>query len=72
VVRRHLGDPRLDERGLDDLRAVIRDSGALDEVERLIARRTEAAVAALQSAPLAQPARDVLSGLAVAATSRRD
>src|SRR5213078_2564445 len=29
AVRRGLGDPRLDERGVDELRAVMRESGAL-------------------------------------------
>ncbi len=41
TVRRQLGDPRLDASGVDALREVIVDTGALDEVERLIAALTD-------------------------------
>jgi len=70
VVRRHLGDPHLDSDGVAALRAVLADTGALAEVERLVAARTSAALAALEGAPVEPEARGVLRELAVAATSR--
>jgi len=71
IVRRHLGDPRLDATGVAALRDVVRDTGALARVERLIAERTDQAVAALAQSPVAEPARAALTGLAHAATARR-
>jgi geranylgeranyl diphosphate synthase, type I len=71
VLRGRLGDPALDGRGLADVRSIILDTGALARVESLIADRTEEAVAALDAADLDPPARDVLSGLALAASDRR-
>lgn len=70
TVQRLLGDPRLTGDGVDDLRAVIEKTGALDHVEGLIAERTERALAALQVAPVTEPARSVLRELATAATVR--
>ena len=55
---------------IDDLRGIIVATGALDEVEALIARRTEEAVAALDGADLAADARSALEELAIAATAR--
>jgi geranylgeranyl diphosphate synthase type I len=71
LVRRHLGDPSLGTEGVDDLRAVIQESGALDHVEALVTQRTEEALAALDAGPVEEPARDVLARLAIAATARR-
>lgn len=70
LVRRHLGDPHLGTDGVVVLREVIESTGALEEVERLIAARTAQALAALRAGRVAQPARQVLEELAVAATSR--
>ncbi len=70
VVRRHLGDPGLGDEGVAALRGVIAETGALDEVELLIAARTAEAVEALRRGPVCEPARQVLEELAVAATSR--
>jgi geranylgeranyl diphosphate synthase type I len=70
VVRRLLGDPRLDDDGVARLREVIAETGALDHVERLIAERSAEAVAALRGAPVADEARRVLERLADAATRR--
>ena len=69
VVLRHLGDPHLSQRGIDDLRAVLVDTGALGHVEALISTLTDQALASLS--PVADPAREVLAQLAVAATARR-
>ena len=70
LVRSLLGDPGLDAHGVEALREVLTDTGALARVEDMIAERTDRARAALERAPLAPPARDVLDRLAVAATSR--
>jgi geranylgeranyl diphosphate synthase type I len=70
VVHRHLGDPALSESGVDELREVIAATGALDETERVIGELTDRAVAALDTGGLDDAARDVLRGLAVAATTR--
>jgi geranylgeranyl diphosphate synthase type I len=70
AVRRLLGDPRLDDAGVAKLREVITETGALDEVERLIVERTEQARQAIDVAPIDPVARDVLAVLATAATKR--
>jgi geranylgeranyl diphosphate synthase type I len=71
AVRRHLGDPTLDDLGVATLREVIAATGALAEVERLIDVRSDAALAAIRTAPVDESARTVLTQLAVAATTRR-
>jgi geranylgeranyl diphosphate synthase type I len=71
VVRRLLGDPGLDDDGVQRLREVIAETGALDHVERLIDVRTDEALAALDDAPVEDEARAVLATLATAATRRR-
>jgi geranylgeranyl diphosphate synthase type I len=71
IVRRHLGDPALTAEGIAEMREVIVETGALAESERLIEELTGQALAALAEAPVAEPARDVLAELAVAATRRR-
>jgi geranylgeranyl diphosphate synthase type I len=69
VLQRHLGDPALAAEGVDQLREVISVTGALDHVESLIRELTDRATNAL-SADIAEPARTVLTDLAVAATAR--
>jgi geranylgeranyl diphosphate synthase, type I len=71
VVRRHLGDPLLDDEGVATLRALIEETGALAETERLIESLTERALAGLAAAELEPDARAVLRDLAAAATARR-
>ena len=71
VVRRLLGDPHLDDNGVAALREVITSTGALDHVERLVALRTEEAVAALARGGIDPTATRVLNDLAFAATTRR-
>ena len=70
VLRRRLGDPALDAEGVAALREIIVDTGALDHVEALISSLTTQALDALESPLVQEPAREVLHGLAVAATSR--
>jgi geranylgeranyl diphosphate synthase type I len=71
LVRRHLGDPRLSPEGVEALRGVITDTGALVETERMITKLTARALSALESAPLEPEACEVLGELAEAATARR-
>ena len=70
LVRRHLGDPHLDDEGVAALRGVLAETGALARTEALIAELTEQAFAALATAPVTDEARQVLGELAVAATAR--
>jgi geranylgeranyl diphosphate synthase type I len=70
LIRRHLGDQLLDEAGVAELQAVIRATGALEQVERLIATRTAQSLAALSDPALDPAAADALSQLADAATVR--
>lgn len=80
VVRRLLGDPRLDAEGVATLRGVMVDTGALDAVEQLIRELADQARSALTPKPasaagtapveVAEPAREVLDSLVAAATAR--
>ena len=70
LIRRHLGDPGLDDDGVSTLRGIITETGALDYTENLITELLESALAALRSADIEPQARDVLTGLAFAATRR--
>ncbi|MGD9957177.1 MAG: polyprenyl synthetase family protein [Candidatus Nanopelagicales bacterium] len=70
LLRRHLGDPALDATGVAALREIITETGALGHVERLIAALTDQCYRALDAADIDDSAREVLRGLAHAATSR--
>jgi geranylgeranyl diphosphate synthase type I len=69
-LNRGLGDPTLDEQGINRMREVILASGALERTERRIAHLTTSALAALDRARLANGAAAMLADLAEAATSR--
>lgn len=69
-LREGLGDPHLGAGAIDELRSIIVATGALDEVEVLIAERTEDALSALAGASLQAGAEAALAELAVAATAR--
>lgn len=71
VVRTTLGDPDLDEAGVDRLRGIIEETGALVACEDLIKGYLENALGSLEGAPILPEARAALADLAVAATSRR-
>lgn len=71
ALRTGLGDSRLDEAGVEELREIITRTGALAEVEERISELTRAALAALQEAPITAEAGAVLAELAVAATMRQ-
>ncbi|NHC12342.1 polyprenyl synthetase family protein [Motilibacter sp. E257] len=75
LVDRLLGDPALDAQGVERLREVIVETGALDRTESLIAQRRDTALEALATAEesglVARSTAHVLRALAVAATARR-
>jgi geranylgeranyl diphosphate synthase type I len=70
TVRRLLGRPELSEAEVSELRTVIVDTGALEQVEGLIAMQLTEALAALDTSPVTPDAADALRELAVAATAR--
>lgn len=65
-----LGDRSLDAEQVAMLQTAVRDSGALDHLERVIAAEVERARDALGRAPLARSARDELGALADAVVRR--
>ncbi len=70
AVRRHLGDPHLSADGVEALREVLEETGALRRIEALIDRRLDECLTAVRAAPVDPAAREVLEELAVAATAR--
>jgi geranylgeranyl diphosphate synthase type I len=70
LVDELIGDGTLDAQQVDMLRSAIRDSGALTELEKIIAHNVELARRAIRDAPLAAVARDQLLGLADTVTTR--
>nr|BFE66057.1 polyprenyl synthetase family protein [Dactylosporangium thailandense] len=70
VFEDHLGDPCLDEQGVALLRKTIVESGALRRTEERIEQLTATALEALAEAEITDEAREVLTGLAGAATQR--
>jgi geranylgeranyl diphosphate synthase type I len=70
LLRASVGDPALTEAGVTDLRAVLRDTGARDEVERRIVRRAAEAAACLTGGSLGEQAEAALAELADAAAHR--
>ncbi|MFC4059816.1 polyprenyl synthetase family protein [Planomonospora corallina] len=70
-VRLTLGDPGLQESGIDRLRRVIEETGALASCEKLIDDYMAEALRALDGVPIAPESRTALAELAVAATARR-
>ena len=69
-LRRFLGDPGLDDTGVASLRAIIVETGALAHAEDLIESMLAQSLAALDSAPIHDDAREQLRELAFAATRR--
>jgi geranylgeranyl diphosphate synthase, type I len=72
VLDRYVGDHRLTEAGAAEVRAVITDTGALDECETLIDASVKEATAALDGALITAEAREALTELAVLSTARSD
>ena len=59
-----LGDPELDAQQVQILQGIIRESGAIDRVERIISHNVGLAREALENAPLSASARAQLTQLA--------
>ena len=70
LVDELLGDPDLDAGQISMLRSTIRDSGAVDQVERIIAHQVQVARDVLIDAPLGRGAREELRTLADTVTRR--
>ncbi len=69
-LRRGLGDARLDDAGVAELRGIIISTGALDRTEQRIADLTDAGLHALDKVELTGDAGEMLAELAMAATRR--
>jgi geranylgeranyl diphosphate synthase type I len=69
-LREGLGDPHLGPEANEELRGIIVATGAVDEVESVIARRTAEALGALAAMGLSEEAHAALTALSVAATAR--
>jgi geranylgeranyl diphosphate synthase type I len=69
-LRQGLGDPDLDQAGVERLREIIVRTGALARTEQRIAHLTDAGLAALRRVDLAAAADEMLTDLALAATRR--
>jgi geranylgeranyl diphosphate synthase type I len=65
-----LGDPELDSQQISMLQSTIRESGAVEQVERIIERNVALAQDAVADAPLTRAAREQLSRLAERVTQR--
>jgi geranylgeranyl diphosphate synthase type I len=65
-----IGDAELDGAQIAMLQTAVRDSGAVEDIERIIDREVANALAALADAPLTRAARDQLAELAAAVTAR--
>ncbi|MFI9006312.1 polyprenyl synthetase family protein [Actinosynnema sp. NPDC053489] len=70
VLHEALGKPDLDVALVDEVRARLREVGAVDAVEERIAELTGSALRALERAPVAEPAGERLAELAISATKR--
>jgi len=70
LFQRLIGRPDLSGLDIDQLRMVIEGSGALGEVEVLIAQRVEAALTALAHGPIGGEPREILEQLATTLTAR--
>jgi len=65
-----VGDPRLDEAGVERVRGLLTDLGAVQAVEQRLAALTGSALDALSAADVEEPAASQLAELAVTATRR--
>ncbi|MFC5501492.1 polyprenyl synthetase family protein [Lysinimonas soli] len=65
-----LGDRELDDQQVSMLQTAVRDSGAVEQIERLIAHNVGLATQALADAPLTRSAREQLGALAETVSRR--
>ena len=70
LLRADLGRADLDDAEIESLRGVLRRSGAVQQVDALIAALADPALAALGAADLAEPGRSMLVALGEAAVRR--
>lgn len=70
LVDELLGDPDLDDQQIDMIRSALRDSGAVEEVERIIDHNVDLARRALVEAPITVSSRRQLLQLAETVTRR--
>ncbi|MBP2473746.1 geranylgeranyl diphosphate synthase type I [Crossiella equi] len=71
ALQEAIGNPALDEAGVDRTRQLLHELGAVEAVEERITAHTEAALSALATAPVAEEAaRGKLAELAIDATRR--
>ena len=70
-IRQHLGDPMLDANGIDSLRTIITETGALAETERMIEELLDQSLNAVRDPAIDGQAREILVQLAYAATRRK-
>jgi geranylgeranyl diphosphate synthase, type I len=66
-----VGDPALDTAGVERVRDLLTDLGAVQAVEQRIAALTGSALDALSAAEVAEPAASALADLAITATRRK-
>jgi geranylgeranyl diphosphate synthase type I len=59
-----VGHERLSDAQVADVQRVIRETGALDQLEAEISNKTDEAIAVIQQAPITDVARDELIALA--------
>ncbi|GAA2553655.1 polyprenyl synthetase family protein [Pseudonocardia hydrocarbonoxydans] len=71
AIEAALGDPDLDDDGVDRVRGLLVDLGAEQAVEQRIAAMTGSALDALSTVEIEEPAATRLAELAIAATRRR-
>jgi len=72
LLDQHVGDRALTPAGAAAVRAVLADTGAVDECEALISANVKEAIAALDGAPVTDEAKAALAALATAATDRQE
>jgi len=72
LLEERLGDRALTPAGAAEVKAVLADTGAVDECEGLIAASVKEAVSALDGAPITDEAKSALAALAVTATDREE
>jgi geranylgeranyl diphosphate synthase type I len=72
LLDRHLGDRALTPAAAAEVSDVLTATGAVAECEALITANVQAAVAALETAPMTREARLALATLAITATDRED
>jgi geranylgeranyl diphosphate synthase type I len=72
LLEEHLGDRTLTPASAAAVKAVLTDTGAVDECETLIGANVKEAVAALDGAPITDEARSALAALAITATDREE